>query len=165
MANTYTLIEAKTLGSSAASVTFTSIPATYTDLCILMSARSTTGSPDSSISEINGSSANLQGRWLWGENNSLTNGSYSGNIVLVGLPKSNATSNTFGNVQIYIANYTASEYKPVSIDSVSENNATNEAYTMIAAGLWSNTATITSIKLTADFATYSTFYLYGIKNS
>jgi hypothetical protein len=165
MANTFTLIQANTLGSSAASVTFTSIPATYTHLCILMSARSTTGSPDSEISEINGSSANLQGRWVWGENGSVTNGSYSGNVVLVGLPKSSATANTFGNVQIYITNYTGSQHKSISIDSVSENNANNEAYTMLAAGLWSNTSAITSVKLSGNFETSSTFHLYGIKNS
>lgn len=165
MANTFTLIQANTLSSSAASVTFTSIPATYTHLCILMSARSTTGSPDSEISEINGSSANLQGRWVWAENGSVTNGSYSGNVVLVGLPKSTNTANTFGNVQIYITNYTSSQHKSILIDSVSENNANNEAFTMLAAGLWSNTSAITSVKLTGNFETSSTFYLYGIKNS
>jgi len=165
MATTFTLIQANTLGSSAASVTFTSIPATYTDLCIVMSARSTTGSPDSEISEINGSSANLQGRWVWGENGSVTNGSYSGNVVLVGLPKSTTTASTFGNVQIYISDYTGSRHKSISIESVSETNASSEAYTMIAAGLWSNTAAITSIKITGTFAANSTFDLYGIKNS
>jgi len=165
MANTYTIVEAKTLGSSTASVTFTSIPATYTDLCILMSARSTTGSPDSEISEINGSSANLEGKWFFGENGSVTSGSYSGNVVLVGLPKSTNTASTFGNVQIYISNYTGSQHKSISIDSVSENNAANEAFTTFATGLWSNTSAITSVKLSGNFETSSTFHLYGIKNS
>jgi len=39
MANTYTLIESQVLGSSAASVTFSAIPATYTDLVLRYSAR------------------------------------------------------------------------------------------------------------------------------
>ena len=39
MANTYTLIQAQTLVSSAASVTFSSIPGTYTDLKIVASSR------------------------------------------------------------------------------------------------------------------------------
>jgi hypothetical protein len=165
MANTYTLIQTNTLVSSAASITFTSIPAAYTDLCILMSARSTTGSPDSEISEINGSSANLEGRWIFAENSSIYNGSYSGNVVLIGLPKSSATANTFGNVQIYIPNYTGSQYKSISINSVSENNAGSEAFTTFAAGLWSNTSAITSIKISGNFAINSTFYLYGIKKN
>jgi hypothetical protein len=39
MANTYTLIESQVLGSSAASVTFSAIPATYTDLVLKFSSR------------------------------------------------------------------------------------------------------------------------------
>lgn len=39
MANTYTLISSNTLTSSAASVTFSSIPATYTDLVLRISSR------------------------------------------------------------------------------------------------------------------------------
>jgi hypothetical protein len=165
MANTYTLIEAKTLNSTVSSVTFTSIPQTYTDLCILMSARSTTGSPDSSISEINGSTANLSSRYMFAVDSSITRGS-SNEIVLVGMSQSGTTANTFGNVQIYITNYTSSQYKSMSIDSVSENNASNEAFRTLASGLWSNTSAISSIKLAAsNFSSGSTLYLYGIKNS
>jgi hypothetical protein len=40
MANTYTLIASNTLGASAASVTFSAIPSTYTDLVVRYSAAS-----------------------------------------------------------------------------------------------------------------------------
>ena len=77
----------------------------------------------------------------------------------------NATANTFGNSEIYIPNYTGSNYKSISADSVSENNA-SAAYANLFAGLWSNTAAINQITLipgaSANFAQYSTATLYGI---
>ncbi len=76
-----------------------------------------------------------------------------------------ATSNTFASADIYIPSYLATQNKPVSIDSATENNAT-EAYRAATAGLWRNTAAITSINLEGgDFVSGSSFYLYGIKNS
>ena len=78
-----------------------------------------------------------------------------------------ATANTFANVSIYIPNYTSANYKSVSIDAVTENNATT-AYAFLSAGLWSNTAAITSATITnssGNYVQYSTAYLYGIKNS
>ena len=51
-ANTYTLISSNVLGSSAASVTFSSIPATYTDLVLRVSAR--TDADDTSLITFNG---------------------------------------------------------------------------------------------------------------
>jgi hypothetical protein len=58
-------------------------------------------------------------------------------------------------------------FKSFSTDSVSENNTTT-AYATLGAGLWSDTSSLTSIKLipsSGDFAINSTFYLYGISNS
>ncbi len=75
--------------------------------------------------------------------------------------------NTFANGEIYIPNYTASVNKSVSIDSVTENNATS-AIAALDAGLWANTAAITSINLNGNngnFVQYSTAYLYGIVKS
>ena len=85
------------------------------------------------------------------------------------VPANNATANTFGNHIIYIPNAFGSSYKSVSIDAVSETNATT-AYSNIVAGLWSNSAAITSVALTepnggSNFATNSTAYLYGVSNA
>ena len=76
------------------------------------------------------------------------------------------TANTFGNGDIYITNYASSNTKTVSIDGVTENNATG-SFAILSTGSWTTTA-ITSIKLESDggtIAQYSTAYLYGIKNS
>jgi hypothetical protein len=168
MANTYTLISSSTVGSGgAANIEFTSIPATYTDLLVLATARSTrTGSVDDLVIQFNSSTSNLSGKRLFGTGS----GTASDNLTDIRgfAVASGSTANTFSNNSFYIPNYTSStNYKSVSVDYVNENNAT-ESYSGITAGLWSSTAAITSIKLLANngnLEQYSTFYLYGIKNS
>jgi hypothetical protein len=78
----------------------------------------------------------------------------------------NATSNTFGSLEVYIPSYTASQSKPVSTISVQENNNA-AAYMRAYATLFSNSAAITSIALTSpsNFVSGSSFYLYGISNA
>jgi hypothetical protein len=82
---------------------------------------------------------------------------------------STSTVNTFSSVSLYIPNYTSSDYKSYSVDKVSEQNGTT-AYAELIAGLWSQTAAITSLKFisasaSVDLAQYSTAYLYGISNA
>ena len=168
MANTYTLIEAKTIGTAVASVTFTSIPQTYTDLKVVVSARNSAGTTGVQIA-FNNSATGYTGIRLYGDGSGVTSDapslSYISNTMGV---DSGYTANTFGNGEIYIPNYTSSNNKSVSVDGVTENNAT-QAYSMLTAGLWANSGAITSIKITAEasgnFVINSTFYLYGISNS
>lgn len=168
MANTYTLIASNTLSTTAASVTFSSIAATYTDLLLKYSARDNQpgATANDNTLQFNGSASNFTGKRLLGSgsaasSSTLTN--YPGSSTSAG-----STVSTFCNNEIYIPNYTSANYKSYSVDSVTENNAT-EAYQIIFAGLWSNTAAINSISIVAPatypFVQYSTFYLYGIKNS
>jgi hypothetical protein len=80
------------------------------------------------------------------------------------MPDNAVTANTFGNIQIYFPNYAGSTNKSYSVDSVTENNET-VAYQTILAGLWSNTAAITTATFTAEsgnFAIGSTISLYKI---
>ena len=171
MPNTYTLIEAKTLATSTAAVTFSSIPATYTDLLVKVSARMTAASTGEYIQmSFNGVTTNLNSRLLYGYTTAASSYDEAAIIPLGLMPGSTTTANTFGSVDVYVPNYAGSTYKSVSIDQVSENNAStvNAAYQYLIAGLWSSTAAITSLTLTAktgSMVQYSTFYLYGIKNS
>jgi len=173
MANTYTLIEAKTLTSSAASVTFSAIPSTYTDLLIKISSRSNRSDADNDwiSTTINGSTSNFDGRFLYANGTSAasyTNTSASTPRLMTMGNGNTATSNVFGNSEVYLPNYAGSNYKSWSSDNVSENNATANAM-ILDSGLWSDTAAITSILLAPGvgslFLQHSTFYLYGIKNS
>ena len=172
MPSTYTLISSNVLSSSAASVTFSAIPATYTDLVLRFSARSATGTGQVSGLEItfnNDVAGNYAGRYIAGDGASATSGSYSatnpGSATYVNGNAS--TASTFASCEIYIPNYAGSTNKPYSASMNQEANSTT-AYLRTYAELWTNTAAITEIKLNLsaqNLAAGSSFYLYGIKNS
>ena len=165
MANTsYVLIDKITVGAAgASSVTFSGIPQTgYTDLVVKITGRSNRAAVQDYVkTSFNGVTANLSMRQLYTNGGSPASSTET-EIYTPGLPGASATANTFGNVEIYIPNYTSSNYKSVSIDGVLENNDTG-SYLALDAG--SNTAAITSVVLTpyfGSFVQYSTFYLYGV---
>ena len=169
MPTTFTLIASSTVGSGgAASIDFTSIPSTYTDLVLKCSVRNSVSSSKELWLNFNSSTANGSARVLSG--NGSTASSYTATrIEGIGYTNGPATtSNTFTSVDFYIPNYAGSNNKSVSADAVNENNATL-GYNELTASLWSNTAAITSISVVLavaeTFAQYSTAYLYGIKNS
>lgn len=176
MANTYTLIASSTISSATHSVTFNSIPNTYTDLLIDFSLRSDYGN---NVHE---------GQFTF---NSVTTG--YGQVFFVGDgsaansygPQTNqpaatwslaingsaSTANTFSNGEIYIPNYSSTTLnKTWSTTAVTENNATTAATWMVGGINTSTTAAISSITFYAwqtfiNFVSGSTFYLYGIKKS
>jgi hypothetical protein len=166
----YTLITSTTIGSGGASTfTFSSIPSTYTDLLIKASTRTNRGDDaiDGFNIQFNGDTngGNYTGLQLFGSGSSVgSNTAARAGLINGGL----ATSNSFASNEIYIPNYRGSTNKTFSADGVTETNATT-AYQAINSFLWSNTSAITSILLTMSngsaFVQYSTFYLYGIKNS
>lgn len=168
MATTYTLIEAKTLGSAVSSVTFSAIPATYTDLNLLCSIRTSRSAvAENILIGFNGSTSSFSSKILVGQGGSGVDNLTVARFIGVA-DGDTATANTFSNFSVYIPNYTSSNYKSYSADSVNEDNDAL-AFACLTAGLWSNTAAISSIELTTalanNFKINCTFYLYGIKNS
>lgn len=146
----------------AASINFTSIPQGYTDLVIKASLRLNSGSPEATFIAFNSSTSSFTGRYLYGTNGGASAGSLG---RYIGSSSGSYTANTFNSTCIEIANYAGSSYKNFFIDNVTENNGA-VADANIIAGLWSNTAAITSISLTsssgANWVQYSTATLYGI---
>jgi hypothetical protein len=155
-------------GSSA--ITFSSIPNTYTDLKVVYSLRST----NSDVNEIikltfNGTTSNRSvlrvESYGSGGITATTN-----SVMFAYMANGNtATSNTFGNGEIYVPNYAGSTVKSASTDGVNENNATS-AIIGFAANLWNDTAAITSITFepgttSQTWMQYSTASLYGIIKS
>jgi hypothetical protein len=175
MANTFTLISETVLSSSQATITFSSITSTYTDLVVRASVRCNgTGFPDTNDNLrfwFNNSLTNIYsntylegtGSTTGSNTNSLSfiKGNYSAN-------GSTSTSNTFSNIELYIPSYTVSQNKPLSLMTAQENNTT-AAYIVATAGLFRSTTAISRIDIDSQngnsFVSGSSFYLYGIKNS
>lgn len=169
MATTYTLIASSTVGSGgSATISFSSIPSTYTDLKLVYSARNTVSGTQEFVKvTFNSNTSNYSLRSLQGDGSAASSNNWSFQWIGYAVG-STATASTFSNGEIYIPNYNSSNNKSFSSDNVAENNTTN-AQSIMAANLWANTAAITSIDITMqggyDFVQYSSFYLYGISSS
>ena len=163
MASTMVALQTVTVGAGgSASISFTSIPQTYTDLKLVISPRNTAANNYGTIT-FNGSSSSFSRRILYGTGSS-TASTAPNNAESLTINDSGTTASTFANYEMYIPNYASSNYKSFSIDSVTENNGT-VAYQIMHAGVWSNTAAITSLTITAaggNLAEYSTATLYGV---
>lgn len=166
-----TLISTVTVGAGgAASIDFTSIPQTFTDLYLFVNCRTIRAANvgDDIIIRLNSDSgANYSYMHLLGTGSATASGlGSSATFGYIGIcPAVNATANTFGSKGVYIPNYSGSTAKSFSVDAVSENNGT-ESYQFILANLWTGTAAINSISVfsntSSNFVQYSTASLYGI---
>lgn len=159
----------------ASSITFDSIPSTYTDLKLLISARTSSSGPVDGITlSINGSSSNFNTRYMFF--NGFTGGAFNAGIDTYGpggwINGATSTASSFSNIEINFTNYASTSYaKPFSVDSVQENNAvgTNNIYMGLFAGIWNpgTHAAISSLTLTpvVNYVQHTTATLYGIKSS
>ena len=150
------------LASAASSIEFTSIPDTYTDLYVLFTDRNASVNDVASYLKFNASTSGYSVRRLIGTGSTASSQSYSERIAGFS-ENANFTANTFSNTALYIPNYTSSNQKSWSSDSVTENNG--YSYAGIIAGLWTGTDAISTLTLSPNggsFAQYSSATLYGI---
>jgi hypothetical protein len=166
MANTYELISSSTVGiGTASSITFTSIPSTYTDLILKVSARTLTAAVGDALYVTYNGGGSVTAKRLQGNGAAASSDTDASGAWIAG---ATATASTFGSSDYYIPNYAGSTIKSSSADSVSENNATT-AYAALMALSSSATAAINSITIISEsgsnFVQYSTAYLYGVKNA
>jgi hypothetical protein len=165
MPNNYILLDRIELNATTASVSFDNIPQTgYTDLKLVVSARCSASAVQAFITAaFNGSTANFSERGLYGYGTGV--GSFTSPSNFVGeIVGNTATASTFSNLEMYIPNYRGSTNKSYSVDSVGENNG-SLAQATLTAGLWSQTAAITSVAFTPNSGSFlagSTFSLYGL---
>lgn len=169
MANTYVLIEGKTLSSAVASVTFTSIPQTYTDLQLVLSTRATQNVGRELLRVYpNGSTTSNNRITLFGYDTAGADRGVDTDKYIGWQSGNSTTANTFSSASLYFPSYTSGNYKLYSADATAENNSSSSWIMNISNTVWSNNSAITSIEIaceTSTFAVNSTFYLYGIKNS
>jgi len=176
MASTYTLISSNVLSSSAASVTFSSIPSTYTDLVLRISARNDgAATTDNAKLQFNGDTSSANYSWNYLRGNGSTASAAITSTGVIGYFQLNwfsngaasVATNTFTNNELYIPSYTASQKKQFSWFNAQEDNSST-ANLWGYALLYHSTTAISSITITGssyNFVSGSSFYLYGIKNS
>ena len=169
MPSTYTLISSNVLTSDTASVTFSAIPSTYTDLVIRTSLRGPSNARSIKIT-FNGNASNYSDTTIRGDGSAVSSARDTSIAYATGydsIARGDFTANTFGSSEIYIPSYGSAIAKPFSSFGCNETNAT-AAGIAVTACLWNNTSAITSIGLApiaGDFVSGSSFYLYGISKS
>lgn len=174
MPNTMTLINAVTVGAGGAStVSFTSIPATYTDLVIKLSIRCERGVEATALGLYinNDSAGNNTMKLTYGTGGTTDNLTYSGRADIVAgyMNAASSTASTFANIEIYIPNYLSNSAKSMSYDFAREQNAQSSTLGL-GANRWNVSSPITSFSFSdigggTNISQYSTAHLYGIKNS
>jgi hypothetical protein len=167
----YVLLSKVTVGAAgAASVTMANIPQSgYTDLKVVASVRSTKADTSDYIYfTFSGSSSYAATKILFGSGSSAGSFNWSTVSGITGgiINAASNTASTFSSVDIYIPNYTASQYKSVSIDTVQEGNTGSGIYATMMAGLSNSNTAISTITFAnesgSNFIANSTFYLYGL---
>lgn len=172
MANTYVLLASSTLGSNQASVTFSSIPQSYTDLVCHFSARSSVASTvDTLLVSLNGNSSSIYSQTHIRSTGSSVGSSGSRAISSFqldwGLNGDTSRSSSFGNGELVIPNYTVAVNKQLYSTIVQVNQSSIE-YVRLWSLSYLSTSAISSITFQAqggNLMAGSSFYLYGIKNS
>ena len=163
------LIESKTLNSTTAIIEFMDIPQNFTDLKLLIFARSSySPSCDLVSMRFNNISTGYSSRRLYGVAPTGVGTDTSAGSTLVNLgpiSSSGMTANSFGSIECLIPNYTSNIDKSFSANGVAPDNG---PYPQIEInnGTWNNTQAITRITLDliqgGDYLAGSTVSLYGI---
>jgi hypothetical protein len=159
----YTPLANVTLGSSAASVTFSSINQGFRDLVFVADMGAT--SSDALALRINGNTANNY-TYLWARGNGSTTASnaYSNQAFFTMTAGNGVTNTTRTMLKIDFLDYGVTD-KHKSVLARLNNGATTDIGTYMNAMLHSQTTAITSILIypgSGSFTTGSTFALYGV---
>jgi uncharacterized membrane protein len=161
--NTYEAIATNTLGSAAASVTFSSIPATYTDLVVVVNASLTTGSANMNLNFNNDTSALYSATWVGGNGTSALSSRNTGNTLMV-TTYYGTLQTTIGTFVLNVMNYANTTTNKTLLARM--NNTIDG--TSATVGLYRSTSAINRIDLITGSSTFtagSTFTIYGIKSA
>jgi len=167
----YYSIATTTVGSGgASSITFSSIPSTYTHLQIRAISRSTiSGSGDGTYVQLNGDTGgNYAYHILIGTGSSVVSVNATSYTYMYNgdTPGSTSTAGMFGVFVVDLLDYTnTNKYK--TIRTLNGNDQNGSGSVRFVSGLWQNTAVVSSITVNsfngAGFAQYTQFALYGVK--
>lgn len=170
--NSYESIATVTVGAGgSSSVSFTSIPATYTHLQIRAICKTTaaTSNINSIFGQFNSDTgSNYARHFLNGSGSAVGAGSgTSQTSMFFGTNIETLGTSAFAANVIDILDY-ANTNKYKTTRSLSGVDANGSGFAQFMSGLWMNTAAVTSITILPNsdsFIQYSQFALYGIKGS
>lgn len=157
---TYDLIDSQVLSTSAASVTFSSIPATYRDLVLVGETLHATTTENNTLQFNSDTGSNYSNIYAYGTGS--TTGSSAQTLAYIRVDFATEMSTTNKNLFVVnVMDYSATDKHKTTIGR-SNNSAVAVEMT---AGRWANTAAINTIRIaprSGSYAAGSTFYLYGI---
>jgi hypothetical protein len=167
--NTYEAIATQTLGSAAASVTFSSIPGTYTDLVVACSlpANGTSNNSDGFRFQLNGDTGtNYSATWLTNSGaspvSSRESGATKGRVGNI-----SQTTNDVGTAIVQFLNYSNSTTYKTVLGRSGNLNSNADSNVFAAVSMWRSTAAINQIVFSssagANFPIGTVMSIYGIK--
>lgn len=165
----YESIQTVTVGAGgSSSITFSSIPQTFTNLQVRAIARGTNASVAcDGLVTFNSTSTGYYMHQVYGEGSSViaSSDSTSTSTDQFYFTGANATANVFGVGIMDVLDYTSTnKYKTTR--TIGGNDTNGGGLVILRSGLWQNTAAISTITITpasGNFAQYSQFELYGVK--
>jgi len=167
-----TQISQTILGSPAASVTFSGIAGTFTDLLLTIQARSSTASTqDTVLIQLN---ADTGANYDTQANNTSNTGTTSGGQILAGtsmnpssISAASSPANMTGSAQFLFLNYAGTTFDKTMLASYGLIGTASALSNGASWNQWRSTAAVTSVKLFlgsgANFVTGSEFTLWGVK--
>jgi hypothetical protein len=161
MTSTYEKIATQTLGSAAASVTFSSITGTYTDLIVVLNFGAATAGQDLGVRFNGDTSSNYSDTRIYGNGTSAIT-ARSTNNTKIDVDNGGVSTTLTALDTIQIMNYSNTTTYKTTLIRVADAGKSTEA----VVGLWRNTAAITSLDFfmtSGNILSGSTFTLYGIK--
>jgi hypothetical protein len=165
MPATYEAIGATTLGSASSTITFSSIPNTYTDLKLILVPRVQATNANIVVT-LNGSTTTYSQNNIYTTGSSRTADRLTGNFDGWYITQANLGSTTIPTLYIVdIFSYTDSTFKGSLFTSSQDQNGSGAV--LRGAGLWRNTSAVTSVGLlqSSNFSAGTTATLYGIKSA
>lgn len=162
MPKTYEPIATQTLGTASNSVTFSSIPQTYTDLVLIVHILSNSINDDL-FARFNGDSAtNYTVTFLRGNGTSVTSDDITGLSRARFSDNSSPTTTTANFSILHLQNYSDSTIYKIMLSRANNAGVGVDMH----ANLWRSTSAINAIEIfpaSGNMAIGSTFTLYGIK--
>jgi hypothetical protein len=163
--NTYDAIATQTLTSATGTVTFSSVPQTYTDL-ILVSSRQQASATRLLLRFNNDTSSLYSDTWITGEGANPFSGRDTGNAISIGGIWNGTTTTTWATNITHIMNYTnTTTFKSTLTKDANDKNGSGTVEAIV--GLYRSTSAITTVNVVggSNFAIGSTFTLYGIASA